>query len=323
MVRKKVLLLLVGVATTTLMGVGIHVRADKKTDTPSRTYARPNNKSISTVIQKNQKPKNSSKDTTVKSEPALNETPALQSSSVIWQENFGSYAANVPNPAYWNTAGASQPIYNNEQQKYDASSQTVRVEGGNLIIEAHKTPTGYISGLVNTKGKISITQGTRLEARIKLPKGRGVWPAFWLLSNNQPHTSKLNPTNADWESERFYTRDGEIDIMESYGTYPGVVEATVHTFAQSIEQQLSLGDEGFHTYWMEWRADKLIMGVDSRTISTYAASFDTSKWPFTADNQMYVILNLAMGGSGGGSIVTSPTDSWKMYISSIVYSKLQ
>ena len=323
MVRKKVLLLLVGVATTTLLGVAVHVRADRNTHAPANAKLRSNSKEESTVIQKNEKPKNAKNNTAVKPEPVSNKTSALQNSSIIWQENFGSYNSSVPNPVYWNTAGASQPIYNNEQQKYDASSQTVRIEDGNLILEAHKTPAGYISGLVNTKGKIMITQGTRLEARIKLPKGRGVWPAFWLLSNNQPHTSKLNPTTADWESDRFYMRDGEIDIMESYGTYPGVVEATVHTFAQSIEQQLSLGDEGFHTYWMEWRADKLIMGVDSKTLSTYAASTDTTKWPFTADNQMYVILNLAMGGSGGGSIVTSSTDSWKMYISSIVYSKLQ
>lgn len=253
------------------------------------------------------------------SDMSIARTPKL-----IWQQDFNVADSSALDSRYWNVANSALPIYNEEQQIYSPGSSNVRVAGGRLILEAHNSTSGITSGRVDTKGKVRVEQGTRLEASIKLPKGKGVWPAFWLLSDNQPHTVKLQPTESDWQSPRFYMRDGEIDIMEAYGTFPGVIEATAHTFGRSYEKQHNLPDSSdvFHTYWLEWHADKLVIGVDDTTYSTYEKSGTSETWPFTRDNQFYVILNLAMGGSGGGQITQSTGDNWRMEVDYIRYLQL-
>ena len=118
--------------------------------------------------------------------------------------------------------------------------------------------------------------------------------------------------------------DGELDIMEMYGAYPGLVEATVHSFVSSYEKQTTLPDpDGWHTYWMEWRGDSLTMGVDQTTYLTYAkAGKNTDAWPMTSDNNYYVILNLAMGGSGGGQIISAAGDRWHMQVAYVANVRL-
>lgn len=258
-------------------------------------------------------------------QPAPAPKPQATTPKLVWQQDFSKYPNGQPDPKYWNVATAATPIYNDEAQKYDASSANVRIAGGKLILEARKTASGYTSGRVDTMNKQQVTIGSRLEASIKLPKGKGTWPAFWLLSANQPHTAKLHPTDADWAGERFYMWDGEIDIMEAYGTYPNTVEASVFTFGKDEEKSTPVpgASDGFHTYWLEWRADGLTFGVDGRAYSTYKkASDDVRLWPFNADNKMYVILNLAMGGSGGGTIVQAAGDNWGMEVAWVKYFSL-
>ncbi len=243
---------------------------------------------------------------------------------LIWQQDFTAQPNGPPSLKYWNIATPDLSIYNGERQLYTSGAANVRVAGGRLILEAHRSAKGYTSGRIDTKGKVKVEVGSRLEARIRLPRGRGTWPAFWLLSANQPHTAKLHPTEADWQDARFYMWDGEVDIMEAYGAYPGIVEATVHTFGRSQERQQPVPDsaDAFHTYWLEWRKDKLVFGVDSTVYNTYKKSRAMSTWPFTDDNQFYIILNLAMGGSGGGQIVEGPADVWRMEVESIKYFRL-
>lgn len=240
---------------------------------------------------------------------------------LMWQQDFAKQPNGPVDPRYWNVASSSLPIYNNEQQVYTPQTNNVRIQDGHLVLEAHATPTGYSSGRVDTKGKVKIETGSRLEARIKLPTGRGTWPAFWLMSANQLHTARLHPKDLDWQGERFYMWDGEIDIMEAYGAYPGLVEATVHTFKKSQEQQQNITN-GFHTYWFEWQEDKLVFGVDNTIYGTYAMSGGPDVWPFTQDNQFYIIINLAMGGSGGGQIIQKSGDMWRIEIESISYYRL-
>ena len=243
---------------------------------------------------------------------------------LLWEEDFTRYGSAVPSSARWNIADSSLPIYNNEAQVYQPGQSTVRVANGMLSLQALRQGSGIISGRIDTRNKLSISVNTRLEARIKLPSGKGTWPAFWLLSQNQPHTSAQKPTAAKWEEERFYMWDGEIDIMEAYGTYSSMVEATLHTYDQSVEKDYKLPDPyGWHTYWMEWRSDTLILGVDATTLLTYKKDGKgPSSWPLTDDNKYYVILNLAMGGSGGGPIVSASSDRWQMDVSRIAAYKL-
>lgn len=275
---------------------------------------------------------NHTKPSTTKSSPSgSTSTPSssapsaeTNASNIIWKEDFTAYGAATPKSSAWNIADGNTPIYNDEQQTYSSASSAVRVESGALILEARQAGSGYSSGRIDTRGKRTVQSGTRTEARIRLPKGRGVWPAFWLLSDNQPHTTKLRPTAGDWAQERFYMWDGELDIMEMYGAYPGQVEATVHTFANSYEKQTTLPDpDDWHTYWMEWRGDSLTIGVDQTAYLTYAkAGKNTDAWPMTSDNNYYVILNLAMGGSGGGQIISAAGDRWHMQVAYVANVRL-
>ena len=103
--------------------------------------------------------------------------------TLIWEQDF-SLSSSLDS-SFWNIATPSLPIYNGEAQKYYNQSSNVRIEGGHLVLEAHKAADGsYSSGRVDTKGRKAIDQGSRVEARMKLPKGRGTWPAFWMLSGN-------------------------------------------------------------------------------------------------------------------------------------------
>jgi len=244
---------------------------------------------------------------------------------LIWEQDFTAVADRQPTKTDWNIANSSLPIYNNERQVYSDQLENVRIENKVLVLEARRQGNTYTSGRIDTLNRKEVEINSRLEARMKLPKGKGTWPAFWLLSANQPHTAKLKPSEPDWQQPRFYLRDGEIDIMEAYGRYPGTIEATAHAFAATKEGTYKLpnASEAFHTYWLEWKIDKLIFGVDNQAYFTHQKTSNSlEEWPFTADNKYYLILNLAMGGSGSGDIVQATGDYWRFEIASIKYYKL-
>ncbi|HTE57282.1 MAG TPA: glycoside hydrolase family 16 protein [Verrucomicrobiae bacterium] len=318
--RNKVLLAagLVMVFSTSTVAIARHGNRSRSKRPPVATTSNGTDNKQEVLSTKSEPPKPAP-------QPAPAPKPQAAAPKLVWQQDFSKYPNGPLDPKYWNVASAATPIYNDEAQKYDASSASVRIVGGKLILEARKTASGYTSGRVDTMNKQQVTIGSRLEANIKLPKGKGTWPAFWLLSANQPHTTKLHPTEADWEGERFYMWDGEIDIMEAYGTYPNTVEASVFTFGKDEEKSTPVAgaSDGFHTYWLEWRTDGLTFGVDDKAYSTYKkASDDARLWPFNAQNKMYVILNLAMGGSGGGPIVQAAGDNWGMEVAWVKYFQL-
>jgi beta-glucanase (GH16 family) len=308
---------LVLVFSTSTVAIARHAHRPRSKK-PQQTASSPSNADKEKVLSTKNEPQPAP-------QPAPAPKPQPAAPKLAWVQDFSKYQGGQPDPKFWNIATPAMPIYNDEAQKYDSSASNVRIAGGKLVLEAHKTASGYTSGRVDTMHKQEVAVGSRLEASIKLPKGRGTWPAFWLLSNNQPHTTKLKPTEADWQGERFYMWDGEIDIMEAYGTYPNSVEATVFTFGKDQEKSTPVGgaSDGFHTYWLEWRADGLTFGVDGKAYSTYKKPSDDVKlWPFNADNKMYVILNLAMGGSGGGDIVQAAGDYWAMEVAWVKYFRL-
>lgn len=324
----------IGVATFLLAApAGGWLLALQKVPSRGTTNSPATDRSPGTAVKgaktKTDQPKTITKTTSVtptnpKSTSNNSAAPSSAAQGLLWEEDFTRYTAATPSSARWNIANSSTPIYNDEAQVYQPGSSTVRVANGALSLQAIKQGNGIISGMIDTRNKLSISVGTRLEAHIRLPSGKGTWPAFWLLSQNQPHTSALRPTSADWEKERFYMWDGEIDIMEAYGKYTGMVESTVHTFDTSVENDLKLPDPtGWHTYWMEWRSETLKLGVDSITLLTYQKQGKgPSSWPMTDNNKYYVILNLAMGGTGGGTITSAPGDRWQMDVSRVAAYKL-
>ena len=234
-----------------------------------------------------------------------------------WAQEFNRTRTTTVDAAVWrHETSPDVPGFNDELQAYTSRAENVRIEPGlGLVIEAHRReyqypddPEGrrfeYTSGRIDTKDSFSFEYG-KLEARMKMPNGTGVWPAFWLLSANQVHTAGRSFTRQQIRDERFYLRNGEVDVMEYYGRNPGQVEATVHTFAASHVSHVDVDDatEAFHTYGAEITPTSIVWTVDDRPYYQYTKpSDDTKEWPFGKGNQLYVLLNLAMGGPSAGPI---------------------
>ncbi|MDB5187183.1 MAG: glycoside hydrolase family 16 [Candidatus Saccharibacteria bacterium] len=251
----------------------------------------------------------------------------------MWVQDFSSSKNTSIDPTVWRySTNPNIPGYNNEKQAYTSNAQNIRIEPNTgLIIEAHKgkyrypnDPQSrmfeYTSGRIDTQHSFNFSYG-KVEATIMLPKGRGVWPAFWLLSANEPYTSKLDSDNTTRPDERFYMKDGEIDIMEYYGDPGGHVEGTLHTYARSHENRVTVSDyaEKFHTYAVEIEPTKVTWTVDDKPYFTYSkTSKNTDEWPIGSDNQFYIILNLAMGGTGGGEIDDTAAP-WQMVVKNVKF----
>lgn len=228
---------------------------------------------------------------------------------LVWSDEFDK--AGLPDPARWSCEDGF--VRNRELQYYTTNrTENARVEGGFLIIEARKEKfpnprfradaserrwqqqreqADYTSASLTTQGRASWTYG-RIEARAKVPSGRGTWPAFWTLGTNRGE--------AGWPA------CGEIDILEYVGHEPGVVHANVHTRGFNHNRgngrgaRLSVPDaeKKFHVYAVEWAPEKLEFFVDDRkyfTLKNDGTGADS--WPF--DAPQYLILNLAIGGDWG------------------------
>ena len=184
---------------------------------------------------------------------------------------------------------------NNELEYYTDKEENVRVENGHLIIQIQSdTLTGYkyTSGKIRSVSDKSIKYG-KVEVRAKLPKGRGTWPAIWMI----PESSKYGV----WPSS------GEIDIMEHVGYDPDTIVGTVHTERYNHLKGTQKGkyhyvpdnEEAFHEYEIQWNPKKIDFLVDDSLYFTFDnEQHTTSEWPF--DQEFYLILNLAVGGNWGG-----------------------
>ncbi|MFI5212852.1 MAG: glycoside hydrolase family 16 protein [Candidatus Saccharimonadales bacterium] len=247
------------------------------------------------------------KPTTIHHEP----TPPHAEFSVqpTWQQAFNHQSDGELDPVVWSyNVDPAVPTYNAEEQAYTGQRRNVRIEKDALVIEAHREayaypndPSGHAyditSGRIDTHNSFSFEYG-KIEATMKLPSGAGTWPAFWLLSANQPYTSILHPSAADWAQKRFYMHDGELDIMEAYGTNPGVVEATAYTYNQTVSAERAVPDMSntFHTYGLEVTPTKVTWTIDGSAYYSFQKPSDNpDAWPFGHGNRFYVILNLAMG----------------------------
>ncbi|WP_298649270.1 family 16 glycosylhydrolase [uncultured Proteiniphilum sp.] len=219
--------------------------------------------------------------------------------TLVWQEEFNEPRlpegkAVLPNTAKWYYETAEPGWVNNEKQKYVAGvfqgDTVTSVYDGTLKIVARKQGNVVISGRINTNE--SWTYGY-FEARLKVPGGKGTWPAFWMMPKN------FNK----WPD------DGEIDIMEYVGYDPDVVHSSIHckAYYHSIGTQktgtkkIANAETEFHIYALEWTADYIKGFVDGveyfRFDNDKKGNKDT--WPF--DAPFLLKLNLAWGGDWGGA----------------------
>ena len=221
---------------------------------------------------------------------------------LVWSDEFGGADGTAPDASKWAIQTGGGGWGNNELEYYTARPQNVQVSGGNLIITAIKEDyTGadgiarhYTSARLQTKGLFTQQYG-RFEARIQIPKGQGMWPAFWMLGNNID--------TAGWPA------CGETDIMENIGKEPSIVHGTLHargyppegyTAAYTLPNGQNFADD-FHIFAAEWEPQQIRLYVDGTLYATdtQSASPAPASWPF--DGQpFFMLLNLAVGGKWPG-----------------------
>ena len=228
-------------------------------------------------------------------------------SNLIWEDNFDVDGA--PNSAKWTYDigdGSAQGIPgwgNNELQYYTDRPDNVVVENGMLKITALQESfegRNYTSGRILTRGLLEQTYG-RFEARIQLPWGQGLWPAFWMLGTNS----------------NVWPQRGEIDIMENRGSEPTINKGSVHgpgySGGESVgkDYELTNGrfDNEFHVFGIEWGPNYINYYVDDvlyNQITPDSQGIEGNEWVFN-DNPFYILLNVAVGGNFGGSPNASTT----------------
>lgn len=185
---------------------------------------------------------------------------------------------------------------NNELQYYTNRTENIKVENGVLLITAKKENyegSSYTSARILTKGLFEQKYG-RFEAKIRLPYGQGLWPAFWLLGTNCNSTSET--TESNWPN------CGEIDIMEYRGQDPTIVLGSAHgpgysagnAVTKEYELENDRFDTGFHVFGIEWAPDYINYYVDDVLYNQITPEDVTGDWVF--DQPFYIILNLAVGG---------------------------
>lgn len=227
--------------------------------------------------------------------------------NLVWNEDFSSPL----NTSNWNyeIGNGSGGWGNNELEYYTNSTKNVFVSNGNLIIEARKESIGgfnYSSGRLTTQNKKTFTYG-RVDIRAKLPRGKGIWPALWMLGSNI--------TSVGWPA------CGEIDIMEHLGHETNKSYGYLH-YRNSAGTQGSKGTsytlsggnyyEQFHVFSMEWKLDEVKLYVDNNLLVTLNKSEVGSTYPFNAPQ--FFILNVAVGGNWPGSPDATTTFPQRMIV---------
>lgn len=221
-------------------------------------------------------------------------TPLVQPGYQLkWSDEFD---AEVLDNTSWNYEIGGHGWGNNELEYYTNSTKNSFLSGGYLVIEARKETIGsnnYTSARLQTLGKKEFTYG-RMDIRAKLPKGKGIWPALWMLGANIATTP--------WPAS------GEIDIMEVLGHEPNKTHGTIHwgnVGAQSThigkDYVLPSGDfsQKFHVFSLVWTADKLEWLVDDVKFYTAFKTEVDGNYPF--DKPFFFIMNVAVGGNWPGN----------------------
>jgi beta-glucanase (GH16 family) len=214
--------------------------------------------------------------------------------SLVWSDEFNDPNVTMPDESKWWYETAAPGWVNNELQRYVAGKlgdvKTAEISNGILKIHAVKSGNEVLSARINTRE--SWTYGY-FEARLKLPKGKGTWPAFWMM----PQVSGTWPAC------------GEIDIMEEVGYHPNYTSSSIHCSAynhvngtQKTKEQYTAGAEDeFHVYALEWTEDYIKTYIDGNLFFTFNndKKGDSASWPF--NKAFYLKLNLAWGGDWGGA----------------------
>ncbi len=218
----------------------------------------------------------------------------LQNLQLVWEDSFDGPAGTLPSSANWNFDLGTD--WGNAQLEYDTDRSTnVSLDGnGHLVITARQESyqgRNYTSARITTNNKFETDFG-RVEARIKIPTARGIWPAFWMLGADFPETA--------------WPRAGEIDILENFGREPNAVQSAIHgpgySGGNSVYRKYTLPNgifsDDFHLFAVEWTADVINFFVDQTLYHTIRKQNVPGEWVFS--KKFFILLNLAVGGGPAG-----------------------
>jgi beta-glucanase (GH16 family) len=223
--------------------------------------------------------------------------------TLAWSDEFSGINGTLPDSAKWQMETGGGGWGNQELESYTNRAENAHVQDGNLVITAAKeTYTGtdgitrdYTSARLKTQGLFSQAYG-KFEARIKIPKGQGLWPAFWMLGNDI--------SSAGWPT------CGEIDIMENIGKEPSTVHGTIHGpgysggsalgGANTLTGNTAFADD-FHVFTVEWEPKVVRFYVDSTLYETRTPADLTGSSNWVYDHPFFLILNVAVGGGWPGN----------------------
>jgi beta-glucanase (GH16 family) len=221
---------------------------------------------------------------------------SAQDRQLIWSDEFNGAPGSPPDPAKWVYDLGGNGWGNHELEVYIDSRANSHLDGqGHLVIQAlQATPGKFTSARLKSQGKFAFEYG-RAEARIRIPYGQGIWPAFWMLGSDV--------------KRKGWPTCGEIDIMENIGREPDIVHGTVHgpgySGGKSIGKpfQLPAGRfaDDYHIYAVEWTPERIDFLVDGQNYQsvTPASLPSGKKWVY--DHPFFLILNLAVGGAWPGN----------------------
>ena len=222
--------------------------------------------------------------------------------TLVWSDEFNGPNGSAPDPAKWTAVTNDSGYGNRELEFYTPRSQNVHLQNGSLVITARREettgpdgqPRNYTSARLESRGLFDLKYG-RVEARIKLPKGQGIWPAFWMLGTNFDQVG--------WPA------CGEVDIMENVGYEPAKVHGSLHgpgysggnplTGVYTLPDPARFSDD-YHVFAIEWEPRVIRFYVDGILYETQTADrVAAGHWAF--DHSFYLVLNVAVGGYWPGN----------------------
>ncbi len=216
---------------------------------------------------------------------------------LVWSDEFDGPARSQPTSSKWGYDLGGGGWGNHELEDYSDKLDNVFFDGhGHLAIRALRTETGRItSGRLKTQGRFEVQYG-RIEARIKVPSGQGIWPAFWMLGKSIASTP--------WPD------CGEIDVMENIGREPSTLHGTVHgpgySGARAITRQISLPKGSrlasrFHVFSIEWSPELIEFSLDRHPYAKVGRDSMPVGVRWVFDQPFFLLLNLAVGGDWPGN----------------------
>jgi len=215
----------------------------------------------------------------------------LEGWTLVWQDEFDGPEIDRTK---WTFDIGGHGWGNNEWQTYTERPENARIEDGMLVIEAREEQfvnRNYTSARMKTQG-LHAWQYGRIEARMKLPYGQGIWPAFWMLGTSI--------------QQRPWPGSGEIDIMEYIGRDPNRIHGTVHGPGYSggggignhINMPAGSVNENFHVYAIEWEENEIRWYVDDEQYFSLTSDAVRGEWVF--NQPFFILINLAIGGAWPG-----------------------